>query len=442
VLPVDADTVQGLLNCLEPTGRVRAPRRRWSVRSAPALPVLQAVSVTILGVLPPFLVGALAVQLRADLGIGLGALGLATAALFAVSGSLSRPFGALVQRVGSARGMAVAALLSGASLAGVGLAGSYAALLAALVVGGVGNALAQPAANMRISELAPGRRLGLAFGIKQSSIPAATLLGGLAVPGIALLIGWRWAPGIAALLAMGVAAWASRASPVGARGDGTEEPDRGLPRGGLLVLTVGGGLGAAAATSLGVFLVDSGVAAGLSHAHAGLLFAAASLLGLGGRIGVGWLADRRPRQSHYLVIANLLSCGAVGYGLLALGAPSAFVLGALLSYGAGWTWTGLFHFAIVKDNRLAAASATGFVQTGLSLGAAIGPLAFGAVAELSSYQTAWLATAALSLAGALAIRAGRRMVRRSRGLPVAGLGRRAPAAVTLGRQRRVVRSAR
>jgi MFS family permease len=390
-----------------------------------------------MGVLPPFLVGALAVQLRADLGIGLGALGLATAALFAVSGSLSRPFGALVQRIGSQRGMTLAAVLSATSLAGVGLAGSYPALVAALVVGGVGNSIAQPAANMRISELVSSRRLGLAFGIKQSSIPAATLLGGLAVPGIALLIGWRWAPGVAAGVALGVAAWAALVGRVrlAARGDGTEDPDRGLPRGGLLVLTIGAGLGAAASTSLGVFLVDSGVDAGLSPAQAGLLFAASSLLGLGGRIGVGWLADRYPRRSHYLLIANLLTCGAAGYALLSLGTPAVFVAGALLTYGAGWAWTGLFHFAIVKDNRLTAASATGFVQTGLSLGAALGPLAFGVLAGMTSYRTAWLATAVLSLAGALAIRAGRRMVRRSRGLPVAGLGRRPPATVsTTGRR--------
>lgn len=395
------------------------------MHSARAWMLLQAVSVTIMGVLPPFLVGALAVQLRADLGIGLGALGLATAALFAVSGSLSRPLGGLVQRIGSHRGMALAATLSSTSLAGVGLAQSYPMLVGALVVGGVGNSIAQPAANMRISELVPHRRLGLAFGIKQSSIPAATLLGGLAVPGIALLIGWRWAPGVAAVVALAVAGWAalSWGTRSAGRGDGTEEVDKGLPRGGLLVLTIGAGFGAAASTSLGVFLVDSGVAAGLSPARSGLLFAASSLLGLSSRIGAGWLADRHPRRSLYLVIANLLACGAGGYALLAVGTPAVFVIGALLTYGAGWAWTGLFHFAIVKDNRLAAASATGVVQTGLSLGAALGPLGFGVLAELTSYRTAWLATAGLSLAGALTIRVGRRMVRRSRGLPVALLGR-------------------
>jgi MFS family permease len=393
------------------------------MRSGDAWRLVQAVSVTVVGVLPPFLVGALAVQLRADLDIGLGALGLATAAMFAVSGSLSRPFGALVQRVGSRRGMILAGLLSCASLAGVGLAPSYPVLVAALVVGGLGNSIAQPAANMRISELVPGRRLGLAFGIKQSSIPAATLLGGLAVPGIALVVGWRWAPGAGAALALAVACWAalSRHTAAPRRGDGTEEIDRGLPRGGLLVLTIGGGLGAAASTSLGVFLVDSGVNAGLSPAAAGLLFAASSLLGLAVRIGVGWLADRHPRRSHYLLIANLLTGGALGYALLAAGTPAVFVAGAVVTYGAGWAWTGLFHFAIVKDNRLTAASTTGFVQTGLSLGAACGPLAFGVVAQATGYRTAWLATALLSLAAALTIRAGRRMVRRSRGLPVAVL---------------------
>src|SRR5690606_19508698 len=35
-------------------------------------------------------------------------------------------------------------------------------------------------------------RQGIAFGIKQSAIPLATLLGGIAVPAITLSVGWRW----------------------------------------------------------------------------------------------------------------------------------------------------------------------------------------------------------------------------------------------------------
>jgi cyanate permease len=106
-----------------------------------------------------------------------------------------------------------------------------------------------------------------------------------------------------------------------------------------------------------------------------------------------------------------------------------FVIGSAMAYGLGWAWTGLFHFAVIRDNRTAAASVTGFVQTGLSLGAASGPLFFGVVAQAFSYTVAWSAAAALSLGAALTVRTARRMVRRSRGLPVAALRRRGQAGI-------------
>lgn len=97
--------------------------------------MLQAVAVSVLGVLPAFFVGALAVQIRADLGVGLGGLGLATATLFAVSGLLSRPGGRLVQRLGSRRGIVLTAALATSSLTAVALAPSQAWLMPALALG-------------------------------------------------------------------------------------------------------------------------------------------------------------------------------------------------------------------------------------------------------------------------------------------------------------------
>ena len=410
----------------EPGRRARSPA---AVRA-----VLRAVAVSVLGVLPAFLVGALAVQIRADLEVGLGLFGLAAATLFIVSGSLARPGGRLVQRLGSRRGAALAAALATTSLTVIALAASPVALMAGLAVGGLGNAVAQPSANAVVSELVTEQRLGVAFGIKQSSIPAATLLGGLAVPGVALVFGWRWAVagavGLAVVLLLASLAGrdAGRRA-AAARDPGARVPDRGLPRGGLVVLTLGGFLGSAAATPTGVFLVDSAVAAGVPAGPAGLLFAGCSVLGLVTRVGYGLLVDRHPTRSAYLFIANLLAAGTAGYVLLAAGTVPAFVAGGVLAYGAGWAWTGLFHFAVIRDNRDAAASVTGFVQTGLSLGAASGPLLFGVVAQTWSYSAAWLTAAALSLAGAVTVRVSRRMVRRSRGLPVSrlpGRRRRAP----------------
>ena len=82
-------------------------------------------------------------------------------------------------------------------------------------------------------------------------------------------------------------------------------------------------------------------------------------------MGVGWAIDCNPRRSSDILIANLLTIGAIGDRLLGSGTTRSFVLGALLAYGAGWAWVGLFEFAIVSDHRLSDSSVTGIAQTGL-----------------------------------------------------------------------------
>lgn len=392
----------------------------------PIATLLQAVYVTTTGVLPAFLLGALAVQIREDLQLGPAKMGMAAATLFAVSGILARPLGGVVQRLGAGRGMAISAALAALGLAGAGAAPSFSILVAALFIGGMANAMAQPSANLGISRSIGDNRLGLAFGIKQSSIPAASMLAGLAVPGIALVLGWRYAFFSGAALATILALWTlfRGQHPTGPTTPESHTEDRGTPRAGLVVLTIGAGLAAAASTSLGIFLVDSAVLTGIPQGTAGTLFAVSAMLGLGVRILLGALMDRMPGRSPYVLIANLLVAGVPGYLLLSVGTEALVVFGALLAYSAGWTWPGLLHFAIVRDNRLAAASATGVVQTGLSLGAAGGPLGFGFLAGGTSYSTAWAATGAVALAAAITFRIGRRMVRKSRGQPVFVLGRR------------------
>ena len=394
----------------------------------PARATLQALAVSVVGVLPAFLVGALAVQIRADLDVGLALFGLAAATQFAVSGMLGPLGGRLVQRLGAANGAALAAALGTVALVAVATAQSAAMLIGALAIGGLANSVAQPSANLGLSRWVTDRRLGLAFGIKQSAIPTATLLGGLAVPGVALVFGWRWAVAAGVLLTIVVlVSNVERRGPGRASGrldDGpTREPDRGMPRGGLVVLTIGGFFASAASAPIGVFLVDSAVAAGVASGTAGLLFAGCSVLMLVNRVGFGWLADRHPQRSRFLVISYLLAGGAVGYGLVATGDVPLFVIGAVLACGLGWSWPGLFQFAVIRENRATAAAATGWMQIGLSLGAASGPVAFGALAQGFSYAVAWIGAAVLTLAGAVTIRLGRRMVRRSRGLPVPGLRR-------------------
>jgi len=155
-------------------------------------PVLLAVAVATAGVLPAFLTGGLAVQIRAELGFGAGGLGLAVAVFFAFSALFSAVSGRVVERIGSSTGMRVSALIGAASLVAVAvLAGSWWWLVACLVVGGLGNAIAHPSPHLLLAGEVPQERQGLAFGVKQAAIPAATLLAGLAVPILAVTVGWR-----------------------------------------------------------------------------------------------------------------------------------------------------------------------------------------------------------------------------------------------------------
>jgi MFS family permease len=374
-------------------------------------PVLLAVAVATAGVLPAFLTGGLAVQVRGELDFGAGALGLAVALFFVTSSLTSAPMGRLVERIGAHRGMRLAAAGSAASLLGVAvLAGSWAGLVACLLLGGLANAVSHPATNLSLAREVHAGRLGLSFGIKQAAIPVATLLAGLAVPGIAVTLGWRWAFAGGAALALAVAFLVPAGKPGGVRwieearaGDARVAP--------LVLLALGIGLGATAATPLGAFLVESSVAAGLRVETAGLLLALGSAVSIVVRVVFGHLADGMG-GGRLLLVAAMLGIGVVGFALLATGEGALILPGTLLAFGAGWGWPGLFNFAVVKTNPGAPAAATGITQTGASGGAALGPLVFGLVVEATSYDTAWLVSGAVALAALAAILAGRSMLLR------------------------------
>lgn len=396
-----------------------ASRNTSAIRGRTSVTLLQAISSTTIGVLPAYLVGALAVQIRDDLDISPAEIGVGAAILFGVTAILSTPMGVMVQRRGTSWGIINASILAMLAMLGIAWAPSLPVLYCALVVGGVGNAMAQPAANLGVSAAVGRSRLGLAFGIKQTAVPAATLLSGLAVPGIALILGWRWVLVFAAAAAAALLLWAAltrghQVRPVS--GSDGSEPDRGTPRAGLVVITIGVGIAAAAATSLGIFLIDSAVQAGLSPTAAGLMFAVSAMLGLLIRIALGALMDRDSGRSPYVLVAYLLLGGAAGFVLLSVGEGPWFVVGSLLAYGAGWTWPGLVHFAVVRDNRRAAASATGILQTGVGFGGAAGPLLFGFLVQATSYGTAWLTAACAAAVSAVIFRVGRRMILKSRRL--------------------------
>jgi|GEM_PF-121717 len=350
-----------------------------------------AVSTTVVSVMPVFLVGGLAVQISRDLHLTPATLGLAVTVYFGVTAFGSLPVGALVGRYGPARTARAAVALAAATMCVIAVyPPSRSVLFLMLALAATANSLGQLATNASLGRSVPADRQGILFGLKQAAIPLATLLAGASVPAIALRFGWRWAFGAGAALAL-VALALVPPDGLAARRHREERRPAGT---GLLILGVAAALGAAAATTISSFLVDSTVSQGLSEARAGLVLTLGGALCVACRVGLGWLADRRAR-GHLMLVAVVLAGGAGGVALLGAGTPAALVLGVCLAYGMGWSWPGLLTFAVVRLRPAAPAAATSITQTGVYAGASAGPLLFGLIVAHGGYPLAWTLDAAV-----------------------------------------------
>lgn len=361
--------------------------------------IVAAVFATVPTVLPGFLVGALSVQISEEFVVSEATYGWGLGGFFLSATLGSMLFGGVAQRVGPRRQVVGSLVVSVvAQLAIAGLASSFWSFVGALSIAGLANSANQSAINLLLST-AKLPRLGLAIALKQSGMPAASLFGGLAVPVVALTIGWRWAYVFGAVAAAAAAInilWV--VEPLG-RTDKRVVPEPLTPRSVLTVAGVGLGCMAFAAGALNAWIVSSGVASGVSEARAGLLLSLGAGFGIAVRLGIGIRIDHLVARPFTLA-AIFSGVGAVGIGLLAIASPVVAVLATILAFGAGWVWPVFTNFGIVSVNREAAAAATGVTQTGVYIGVCGGPLLSGVLIEAAGYTTMWLITAAVMVLGA------------------------------------------
>ena len=358
------------------------------------------------GVLPIHLTGALAPDLQAELGFGDAQLGIAVAVAFGVSALLTAPGGAFTDQAGPRRALRLAAVASAVGLIVLASAPVYGVLLLGLVLSTPGNAIAQPGANVLIAEGVGLSRRGMALGIKQSAIAVSTALSGIASLVLAGTLGWRWAY----VAAIAVAVLGFLLVPE-VRRAGSHSTDRrpdppdservAADRTAVRAAALTGLAGAAAVASIGTFLVRAAQDAGLAASTGRLVLTGGSALLILMRIGWGSLADRG-RVDPDRAVVRLLLGGTIGYLLLSTGTLAGFVLGAMLAFGAGWSWPGLLFLALVRRFPLAAGRPSGQVQRGMFVGAMLGPFLFGVVADSVSFTVAWWMSAGWGLLAAVA----------------------------------------
>lgn len=355
----------------------------------------------VLAVLPVFLLGALAVFVRADLGFTERALGLAVSIYYGSSAVLSILGGRISERLGPGRALRLAAIGSAGSGMAIALfVDSWINLVAALLLAGFANAVAQPAGNLALARVVRADRQGTAFGLKQSAGPGGVLVAGVTVPLIGLTVGWRWAYALTVVLAL--VTWLLAPS-----GGGTTRASRShrdtddLDASTKAILSAGIVFAVAGASALSAFYVESAVSFGHQPGKAGWLLAAGSLSSIAVRITLGRWADRR-RTGRMTMVIRMMTVGAAGFALLAhAGSTWILVPGTILAFAAGWGWPGLYQFAIVRLNPGSPGDATGAIMVGMFAGGMVGPIVFGTLVEASSYTVAWW-----TLSGALIASAG------------------------------------
>ncbi|MFJ5631452.1 MFS transporter [Streptomyces goshikiensis] len=351
-----------------------------------------------------FLLGALGPRLVRELGVSATVLGLTTTIGFGTAAALSPVGGRVVDRIGPRRSLVVLLLVSAAALALIGAAPGPGFLLAAVALGGLPQALANPATNKAILAAVPPARRGPVTGMKQSGVQLGAFAAGLPLAALAGGIGWRGAVWTAAATAALAALWAHRALPADPPAKAAPRSSL-VPRGAIAWLTLFSLFLGCGIASVNTYVALFGAQElGLGPNAAAGLVAVLGVAGIAGR--VGWSKAARPGRAEWL--PGWLAGGAVlAAGLLAA-APYAPPLVWVAAIAVGvFAVSGNAVSMVLVMQRAAPGRAgqdSALVAAGFFAGFALGPPLFGPLAQAGRYGPGWLLVAAeFAAAGAVAL---------------------------------------
>ena len=368
--------------------------------------IIAAALTATVAVTPGFTVGALAPSIEADLHTSRSAVGLAMSVFYAATAFGSPVAKRVASRLPVPTVLAVAALVASAVMLVASRVTGLGMLTAALLVGGLSNALVQPVAGRLIAARVPDHRRSLAAGMIGAALGAGTLVPGLLVALVLPAYGWR-----TALLVAGIAALAPAALAPLTRAPGGPPPARPRETGeagdkqrtvrrvlGLWALAAA--LSATGNNAVATYFVELGTHSGLGTTVTGNLLALSALFAIAVRITAGALTDRAPRHNPAAIVTMMLT-GGLGLAQIAIGTSTTFVLGAILAFSAGWGWTGLLLATTLRLVPGRTEDAGHTVQVGVYAGATIAPFAFGALSNaFGLLATALVAAVAAVAAGA------------------------------------------
>jgi MFS family permease len=297
-------------------------------------------------------------------------------------------------------------------------------LFASSLLVGIGYGPSAPAASDILLRHSPAHRRSLIFSLKQAGVPLGGVLAGLTLPALHAAVGL---PVTMALVALMPFATILLAQPVRREVDAERDlgqstsislllspaniltPFRVIGSSAMLPrLTLAGAFLACGQGSLFAFLVtylNQGL--GLDLVASGGIFAMTQLTGIPGRIGLGWLADRRGSGLPVLRLLSIASAATIAVYAIVTPHWPLFAL-ILLAAFAGVTVSSWNGIQLAEVAREAPKGRVGETTSGATLvifiGYVLGPALFGLLlAATGGYRLAFLATGALSLAAAITL---------------------------------------
>jgi MFS transporter, DHA1 family, solute carrier family 18 (vesicular amine transporter), member 1/2 len=362
-----------------------------------------AMDTALLGVIAPLLP-----DIEDRTGAGESALGVSISAYAVPVMLFSLPLGRAADLIGRRWLLVGGLLLTGAGSGLIAVTESLDVLIAGRAVQGLGSAASWIAALAVVSDLAPpgkrGESIGVALAATSVGSIAGPALGGVTADVLGFAAPFLIVCGASVALALAVVA----VFPPEARRTASETPAwRTIARstrsgiGAVATAITFGAAGALGVVEL-VAPLDLDARLGLSSTAIGLLFALsiavdAPMSPIGGRWG-----DRRGRRGP--AVAGLATLAA-SVALLAVFASTLGAAFALGLFGAGFSLSMAAAVPWLDEAFGALERGLGYGMLNLlySAGYALGPLIGGGVLELASADLAYLVTAALLAAGAIAV---------------------------------------
>ena len=362
----------------------------------------------------------LAPEIAREFGVETRWVGVFVGVVYAGAMFSSLACGGFIERQGSIRVSQACVVLCAIGVCMMALTPANAPALLALaaLVIGVGYGPITPASSHLLQRTASPSRMALTFSIKQTGVPAGVALAGVLLPAIALGMGWR---ATFAIVALGGAIVLALAQPIRAGLDADRQPRRGFSIAGIfaplallrqspplrdlaLLSLVYSATQVCLTSFLVVYLTET---LRWTLVAAGFALTAATLGGVAGRIGWGYVADRflAPRRV-LMLIGSLAACCGVALALATPQWSSRGIVPLALLFGAtaiGWNGVQLSEVA-----RLAPPGSAGKVTGASSFvtfaGVVIGPPSFALLTTVTgSFGSGFATFAVLGAVAALVL---------------------------------------